>query len=84
MNIDDVEAVPQKSSENETAVKKNIDCEKEQNKEKTGAQEVYGWEGSEDRKGSQRGEGRGVGSWDGVREIVTVTRAAFEAQVVEA
>ena len=52
MNIDHVEAVPQKSSENEKAEKKNIDCEKE-DKEKTDSQEVYGWKGLEEEgKGS--------------------------------
>ena len=84
MNIDHVEAVPQKSSENETAVKQNIGCEKEHKEEKTGSHEVYGWEGLEDEgNGSQDGsEGEGVGSWGCVGDIVTVTRAALEAQVV--
>ena len=39
----------------------------------------------EEEKGSLGGfEGEGVGSWGGVGEIVTVTSAAFEVQVVVA
>ena len=46
--------------------------------------EVFGWEGMDKKgKGSQGGlEREGVGSYGSVGEMVTVTRAAFEVQVV--
>ena len=84
LNIDHVEAAPQKRSEKKMVVKKNIDCRKEHQEGKSGSHEVYGWEGLEEEGNCSQGrlEGEDVGSWGGVRDIVIVTSAAFEVQVV--